>query len=314
MRIDSSGNVGIGTASPGSKLDIGGTVGIGLKETLFLSAYSTNTAQFRFVWQHAGTGLLGIGTASDTNGSMIFGLAGSAAGDVTTEWMRIDTSGKLGLGVAPSAWTNSTGVIQGLGGWSLSSNGANSNSADFLSNAYRAGGVDSFTYLGTSTATRYKQFQGQHQWYNAPSGTAGTGVVFTQAMTLDASGNLGIGTSSPGAKLEVNGAIADVAGNVRSIPQNAQTSAYVLTAADNGKHVAITTGGVTVNISVFSVGQTVVIFNNSASSQTITQGTSVTMYLAGTATTGNRTLAQRGLATILCVAANTFTISGSGLT
>ena len=38
------------------------------------------------------------------------------------------------------------------------------------------------------------------------------------------------------------------------------------------------------------------------------------MYLAGTATTGNRTLAQRGVATVLCVGTNTFVISGAGLT
>ena len=38
------------------------------------------------------------------------------------------------------------------------------------------------------------------------------------------------------------------------------------------------------------------------------------MYLAGTATTGSRTLAQRGLCTIVCVATNTFAISGAGIT
>jgi hypothetical protein len=36
--------------------------------------------------------------------------------------------------------------------------------------------------------------------------------------------------------------------------------------------------------------------------------------LAGTATTGNRTLAQRGVATLLCVASNTFVITGAGIT
>jgi hypothetical protein len=71
---------------------------------------------------------------------------------------------------------------------------------------------------------------------------------------------------------------------------------------------------VTVNASIFSSGQSVTIYNNSASNQTITQGTSVTMYLVGTATTGNRTLAQRGVCTILCVASNTFVITGGGLT
>ena len=64
---------------------------------------------------------------------------------------------------------------------------------------------------------------------------------------------------------------------------------------------------------VFSAGDAVTIFNNSASNQTITQGTSVTMRQAGTANTGNRTLAQYGLCTVLCVASNTFVITGSGL-
>jgi hypothetical protein len=64
---------------------------------------------------------------------------------------------------------------------------------------------------------------------------------------------------------------------------------------------------------VFSAGDIVSIYNNSATNQTITQGGSVTMYLIGTSTTGNRTLSQRGIATVLCVGTNTFVISGGGL-
>jgi hypothetical protein len=101
---------------------------------------------------------------------------------------------------------------------------------------------------------------------------------------------------------------------MRVIPANAQGGAYVLVEADVGKYINITTGGVTVPASIFSTGNAITIYNNSASDQTITQGGSVTMYLSGTATTGNRTLAQRGVATVLCVAANTFVIAGSGLT
>ena len=108
--------------------------------------------------------------------------------------------------------------------------------------------------------------------------------------------------------------IAEGSGSIRAVPPNAQTSAYVLIATDNGKHISITTGGVTVPSAVFSAGDTVTIYNNSGSAQTITQGASVTMYLVGTATTGNRTLAQRGLCTVLCVAANTFVVTGGGLT
>jgi hypothetical protein len=43
----------------------------------------------------------------------------------------------------------------------------------------------------------YELGSGAHYWYTAPSGTAGNAISFTQAMTLDASGNLGVGTSSP---------------------------------------------------------------------------------------------------------------------
>jgi hypothetical protein len=70
--------------------------------------------------------------------------------------------------------------------------------------------------------------------------------------------------------------------------------------------VAVPTG-------VFSTGDAVSIYNNSGADQTITQNSGVTMYLGGTATTGNRTIAQRGLITILCVASNTFVIMGAGI-
>ena len=98
------------------------------------------------------------------------------------------------------------------------------------------------------------------------------------------------------------------------IPQNSQTSAYTLVAGDNGKHINITTGGVTVPSGVFSAGNVVSIYNDSGSNQTITQGGSVTLRLAGSATTGNRTLAQYGLCSALCVGSNEFVISGAGLT
>jgi hypothetical protein len=101
---------------------------------------------------------------------------------------------------------------------------------------------------------------------------------------------------------------------IKKVLQNAQTSAYLLAITDLGKHISITTGGVTVPASVFSAGDIVTIYNNSASGQTITQGASVTLRLAGTATTGNRTLAQRGIANILCVASNEFVVSGNGVT
>lgn len=135
----------------------------------------------------------------------------------------------------------------------------------------------------------------------------------TSVLNVDTTNSrVGIGTTAPTVPLEVNGYIKDSLGNVRDIPQISKSASYTLTASDIGQHVS-TTAGVTVPASVFSAGNAVTIYNNSASSITITQGSSVTMYQVGTATTGNRTLAQRGLVTVLCVASNTFVISGGGL-
>jgi len=97
---------------------------------------------------------------------------------------------------------------------------------------------------------------------------------------------------------------------------NSQTSAYILAASDNGKVISITTGGVTVNNSIMSAGQIVTIYNNSGSSQTITQGAGVTLQWAGqsSSTTGSRTLGLYGIATILFLSASSAVITGSGLT
>jgi hypothetical protein len=121
-------------------------------------------------------------------------------------------------------------------------------------------------------------------------------------------GNLTVGGS-----ITAGTTVSDSIGNLRNIPQNAQSSSYVLVATDNGKCISITTGGVTVPASIFSTGQNVAIYNNSSSNQTITQGSSVTLRLAGTTTTGNKTLLPYALATVFCVASNTFVVAGSGV-
>ena len=112
------------------------------------------------------------------------------------------------------------------------------------------------------------------------------------------------------------GTISASAPGFRGLPQNAQTGAYTLALSDIGKQVSNTTGGwvIPANASVaFPVGAAVVLFNNSGSSQTVSI-TSDTLRLAGTATTGTRTVAQYGLVTCVKVASTTWVISGSGLT
>jgi hypothetical protein len=125
----------------------------------------------------------------------------------------------------------------------------------------------------------------------------------TNNIVLDSSGNVAGGNN-----------LSDAKGEVRTVPINSQTGAYNLASTDSGKFISITTGGVSVLTSTaFTAGQSVSIYNNSGSSQTITQGASVTIRQVGTANTGNRTLAQYGLCTILCVASNTYVITGGGI-
>ncbi len=134
-------------------------------------------------------------------------------------------------------------------------------------------------------------------------------------IVMQANQGVGINTTSPNVScaLTANGVIRDDKGDVRDVPPNTQTTSYTLVIGDTGKFIS-TNAAVTVPNGVFSSGQSVSVYNNSAANITIVQGTSVTMYLVGTASTGNRTLAQRGLATIFCVGANTFVASGGGLT
>jgi hypothetical protein len=107
-----------------------------------------------------------------------------------TEKLRLDTSGNLGLGVTPSAWSVVGPVLQ-------INNAAfygYQNQARVAANAYYDG--SNFKYIASAAACEYRQAGGQHQWLNAASGTAGNAITFTQAMALDANGNLVLGTTS----------------------------------------------------------------------------------------------------------------------
>lgn len=134
-----------------------------------------------------------------SNGSLLLQSNG------TTTAVTIDTAQNMGLGVTPSAWA--TYKAMEVGGSALSLMGGTSGTI------FGSVGVNWYfdgtnrVYKNTAAATYYNQANGQHQWHYAASGTAGNAITFTQAMTLDASGNLGIGTSSPNTALEVNKAV-----------------------------------------------------------------------------------------------------------
>jgi len=133
---------------------------------------------------------------ADISAEAGMGLSLSANG--VTKQLYIDTSGNLGLGVTPSAW-NSGYKVMDVSAWgSIAGEFGTQGTISLVSNCFaNSTGYNNWTYVNTAPATRYKQYNGEHQWYNAPSGTAGNAISFTQAMTLNASGNLGLGTSSP---------------------------------------------------------------------------------------------------------------------
>ena len=113
-------------------------------------------------------------------------------------------------------------------------------------------------------------------------------------------------------KTEVDNAV-DV---LKGVPQNAQTAAYTLALTDRGKSIDVNTGGITITVPLnsavaFPIGATVSITNLAATAITISS--SATLRQAGTANTGNRTLAAYGMATLRKVATDTWFISGAGL-
>jgi hypothetical protein len=160
-----------------------------------------------------------INNTGDDNTGIFFPTADTVA--ISTggsERARLDASGNLGLGVTPSAWGSEWKTYQLAGYGSV----ASWSGGEFVieSNAFESGNnLTSTKYRLSNTAQRYRQSVGSnaHIWEIAPSGTAGNTITFTQAMTLDASGNLGVGQTTPasGVRLDVKDDGAAVYARIR---------------------------------------------------------------------------------------------------
>jgi hypothetical protein len=137
-----------------------------------------------------------------------------------------------------------------------------------------------------------------------------TQVLFNSGGSIAASANLTVSSGT----LTASVGFVDAIGNVRNVPLNSQSAVYTLVASDSGKVISITTGGVIVPSGIFSASNTISIYNNSSSSQTISQGGATLLRLAGTTTTGSRTLLSYGLMTLVCVGGDVFVATGAGLT
>ena len=164
-------------------------------------ANSTTAGRIYFQLPNASTGTTNEAAFIDSIASGSGGTSGygidirfgpKADNGSANERMRLDQAGNLGLGVTPSGWGTNFRALE------LASAGLMSNVAGgsffFMNNAYYNG--TNWIYKYTAAASRYDQSSGVHAWFTAPSGTAGNAISFTQAMTLDASGKLAIGSTN----------------------------------------------------------------------------------------------------------------------
>ena len=141
-------------------------------------------------------------------------------GDASTDTLNVgngglikDASGNLGLGVTPSAWFTGGGYKVMQIGPAMAFDAGTDFRARISANGFVNSSGD-WRYINTGFASNYTQVSGQHQFFTAPSGAAGNAITFTQAMTLDASGNMQIGTTTSAGRLTVSGKIRTLSGDI----------------------------------------------------------------------------------------------------
>ena len=220
----------------------------------------------------------------DEKGSSRFGVKIDGS-----EKMRIDSSGRLLLGTTTEgegSADNLTIADSGSCGITIRSGTSNAGAIYFSD--------------GTSGADEYKGYV-QYSHNNEALYIASGGAT---ALTINSSQNATFA-----------GTVSDSKGNLRSIPQNTQGSAYVLATSDAGKHI-LASGDITVTPASgsFAAGDAVTIINNTAGDIGIISGGTVGVYnSADGSTTTPKTLATRGMATLIFVNSSTAYISGAGL-
>ena len=187
MTIDASGNLGIGVASPAYTLDVYKSA---IGDVARFNSSSGNRS-LNFISSTVGSYVGAVWTRdiNSAGGQHVWSNNGS-------ERMRINSSGNVGIGVVPQTTATAFDALE-LGGnamWTSYGTQGAGGEMDFGHNFYHNPDGNS-KYLSTDEASMYRQGGGKHIWHTLASASAGTNINWTTAakMTLDASGNLGIG-------------------------------------------------------------------------------------------------------------------------
>ena len=194
----STGSVGIGTTSPNTKLEAytasSGTQGLLTLQQADNTAGNSWGIDFRRTTGSSNALRARVFAYRDGNEATGLTFSYANTGGTLTEGMRLDSAGNLGLGVTPNAWATFKALQISSG--NLAATGTQT---QLVQNAYWDG--SNWKYINSSGALRYgiDTFANAHYWFNAASGTAGNNITWTQAMTLDSSGNLLVGTTTAGA-------------------------------------------------------------------------------------------------------------------
>jgi hypothetical protein len=189
--VESTGNFGIGTSTPPTRLAVekaNPTRGILLR--LFNSQASSSGAQIQFTEDSVAD--WAIGQVPAVNAFAFY--SGRGTGSDGTEVARFSSSGNFGLGGAPSAWSTFKALQISSTFSALNFSGTG---GQIVTNSYYDGSAYKYQTTNPAGIACFNVANtGGFAWRIAPSGTAGNAITFTQALTLDASGNLLLGATS----------------------------------------------------------------------------------------------------------------------
>jgi len=174
------------------------------------------------------------------------------------EALRINNSQNVGIGVTPSAWGRGKGLEVGSIGNAFWADSGSNGILSISANAYLTTSdlITGWKYATTNPAGRYQISETTHSWYTAASGTAGTAITFTQAMTLDASGILMVGTTNSVIWNTTNTGCV-VGGNAFQASRSDDVSLLLNRLGSNGKIALFARqGGEVGDISVTTTGTT----------------------------------------------------------